>query len=308
MRLNRYALALIATLFSSCATAPRVVAPDSQFADCKFCPEMIKIAAGTYSMGDAIGDGQDNERPPQSVVIDKPFAMSKYPITLKQFRAFADASGYASTAERLPDEGCWGIKDDLNAGWLAKQSWRTNNLKQRENHPVVCVSWDDANAYAQWLSHTTGFHYRLPSEAEWEYAARAGARGKYYFGDDANRVCEHINHADHQMVKAWAADTGVSPCDDGYLTTSPVGSFPANRFGLYDTYGNVWEWVADCDQSHPPATIPTRPADNTPRCRDRTLRGASWASLPLGITNSYRINAKASVRTVDYGFRVLREL
>lgn len=301
-------LLMVLTSVSSCSAVSGGRYSAAEFVDCEYCPEMVKVPAGTYVMGDSTGEGRDNERPARPTSISAPFAISKFPITVEQFQAFVKASGYTTKAERSPEEGCWGVKDDITIGWLPNQNWINNNLKQEENHPVVCVTWNDASEYTQWLAQTTGFSYRLPSEAEWEYAARAGAEGKFYFGDDSGGVCEHINHADDQMVKAWKADTGVSECDDGFLTTSPVGSYPANRFGLYDMFGNVWEWVADCHRPHPSVLGPLQKATHNLSCDGYTLRGASWASRPEGVTTSYRISGEADTRTVDYGFRVVREL
>lgn len=308
-----FRLVVATVLFASntCANASTPQTTSSTFeqnadgkADCEHCPEMIDIPVGSYLRGDAAGDGRDNERPTIVTQISKPFAISKFPVTVSQFRAFVEASGYKTLAERKPEEGCWGVKDDLSIGWLPNQSWHTNTLGQDENHPVVCVTWDDANQYAEWLSTTTGFDYRLPSEAEWEYAARGGKAGKYYFDSDFKNVCEYINHADYQMIKAWKADTGVSECDDGFLTTSPVGHYPANSFGLYDVYGNVWEWVADCYQEQ--LVDVGQQAVTATSCDEHTLRGASWASQPVGVTNSYRISGKTDIRIVDYGFRVAK--
>lgn len=309
MRWHRFLALLIVLAFTlSCSAVGGGRKSPAEFTDCEYCPEMVKVPADTYVMGDSTGEGRDNELPARPTTISAPFAISKFPVTVKQFQAFVKASGYTTKAERNPKEGCWGIRDDVTIGWLPNQNWNNNNLKQEENHPVVCVTWNDASEYVQWLAKTTGFRYRLPSEAEWEYAARAGEEGKYYFGDDSGDVCEHINHADYQMIRAWDADTGVSECDDGFLYTSPVGSYPANRFGLYDMYGNVWEWVADCYLPHPSVVGPVQQSTHDYSCDGYTLRGASWASLPKGVTTSYRISAEVDTRTVDYGFRVVREL
>lgn len=301
------ALALASGPFLSCASVGKDGSGQAEFTDCTSCPEMLSVPAGFYVMGDSTGEGSAHELPPRPVTIEAPFAIGKFPITVEQFQEFVTASGYVTEAERNPDEGCWGVRDDLSVGWLPNRHWNNNPLGQTARHPVVCVSRDDARHYAQWLSRTSGFDYRLPSEAEWEYAARAGATGKYYFNDALGDVCAHINHADLQMIKAWDADTGVSTCDDGFLTTSPVGHFPANAWGLYDVYGNVWEWMEDCYRPHLREVGPGRQAVAGSPCDKHTLRGASWASRPAGITTSYRISSEPQARTVDYGFRVVRE-
>lgn len=305
---NLVGLTLLSTSISACALLEVSGELSAEFTDCESCPEMVKIPTGSYVMGDSIGGGRSNERPLRPISINTPFAISKFPVTIKQFQAFVSATDYVTEAERSPAQGCWGIREDVTIGWLPSQHWNNNRLNQTENHPVVCVSWNDANNYVQWLSVETGFNYRLPSEAEWEYAARAGSEGKYYFGDDEQDVCEYINHADYQMIKSWNADTGVSACDDGFLYTSPVGTYPANNFGLYDVYGNVWEWVADCYQPHLQELRPELPASSESSCDKHTLRGASWAARPEGITTSYRISGEPHGRTVDHGFRVVREL
>ena len=237
--------------------------------------------------------------------INNPIAISKFPITVGNFQHFVDSTKYVTQAERNPEEGCWGVRKNFSIGWLPTENWKKNRLNQDKSHPVVCVSWNDAQAYIKWLTTKTGHTYRLPTEAEWEYSARARSETKYFYGNNDGEVCQYINHADYQMIKAWSADTAVSTCDDGYLTSSPVGQFPANHFGLYDSYGNVWEWVMDC---YNPNLNGISQKSKDEECSVRTLRGASWASQPVGITSSYRNNGKDDERTVDYGFRVAREL
>jgi len=298
----------VALALTSCTHAVNPNNYSAEFTDCNDCPIMMPIPVGQFKMGDLIGDGRDDEKPVQAVSIENPFAISKFPITVGAFQAFVVTTGYVTEAERNSEEGCWGVKQDLSIGWLPTENWKSNRLNQDENHPVVCVSWNDAQAYTKWLATETGFTYRLPTEAEWEYAARGGSKSKYYYGNNAIEVCQYINHADYQMIKAWQADTAVSTCDDGYLTTSPVGQYPANGFGLYDSYGNVWEWVLDC---YKPSLdgIGADPLVRTESgCEEHTLRGASWASQTVGITSSYRNSGRAGVPTVDYGFRVVREL
>jgi len=268
---------------------------------------MMNLPLGNFKMGDLAGDGRDIEKPVQNVLIEKPIAISKFPITVGAFHDFVAATGYVTEAEINSEVGCWGVREDISIGWLPTENWKVNRLNQDENHPVVCVSWNDAQAYTTWLTTETGFTYRLPTEAEWEYAARGGSESKYYYGDNVSDVCNHINHADYQMIKAWNADTAVSTCDDGYLTTSPVGQYPANGFGLYDSYGNVWEWVLDCYEPNLNGIGANPLIRTTEGCKEHTLRGASYASQTVGTTSSYRNSGLADERTIDYGFRVVKE-
>ncbi len=167
-----------------------------------FGPEMVVVPSGRFQMGDIQGDGYDTEKPVHWVNIES-FAIGKYEVTFAEYDKFAQATG----EYKLDDEG-WG----------------------RDNRPVIHVSWHEATAYTKWLSQQTDKQYRLPSEAEWEYAARAGTETKYWWGNDIG-----INKAN--------CDECGSQWDN--KKTAPVGSFDANPFGLYDTVGNVWEWVAD---------------------------------------------------------------
>lgn len=183
--------------------------------DCPDCPEMVAIPAGSFQMGS--NDGDSDEKPVHQVSVNG-FVMSKTEITNRQFRQFRpghDSGNY---------EG-----QSLNG----------------DDQPVVNVSWDDARAYVQWLAGKTGQAYRLPSEAEWEYANRAGTTSKWIWGNDENGSCQDANIAD-QTAKARKSDWTTSNCTDGHFVTAPVGSFRANGFGLYDMTGNVWEWVEDC--------------------------------------------------------------
>ena len=163
-------------------------------------PEMVWIPAGSFRMGDIQGGGYSNEKPVHRVSVGK-FAMGKFEVTFAEYDKFAEATGKSK-----PSDNGWG----------------------RGNRPVINVSWNDATAYAKWLSNQTGKTYRLPIEAEWEYAARAGTETKYWWGND---------------VGSNRANCSNSDCKDSFEYTSPVGSFFANQFGLYDTVGNLWEWT-----------------------------------------------------------------
>ena len=180
--------------------------------------------------------------PRRRVTIANPFAVGKYEVTRREFGAFMRATG------RSMYGGCayWDI-GERKAKRDDARSWRSPGFEQTDLDPVVCVNWDDAKAYVNWLSEKTGKGYRLPSEAEWEYAARGGIRTSRYWGDDVSAQCAHANGADgtlkaHYSNWRWV----VASCRDGFVHTAPVGSFRANGFGLHDMHGNVWEWVVDC--------------------------------------------------------------
>jgi formylglycine-generating enzyme required for sulfatase activity len=172
---------------------------------------------------------------------------------------------------------------------------------------VACTSWNDAVAFAQWLSQKSGQAYRLPSASEWEYAARAGADSRQPWAPDASGACSDANVADQsaaQRFPGWI----TFPCSDGYVNTAPVGSFRANAFGLNDLLGNVFEWVEDC--WHP--NYSGAPTDGSARrdgdCTEHELRGGSWFSSPRFVDASYRNRFETDYRSSAVGFRLVREV
>ena len=225
--------------------------------------EMITIPAGTFRMGSHEGS---DEQPVHAVTIGKPFALGKYEVTFEAYDAFATATGRSE-----PSDSGWG----------------------RGNRPVINVSWDDATAYAAWLSQQTGKKYRLPTEAEWEYAARAGSTTKYPWGDEVG-----LNNAN--------CDGCGSQWDN--KQTAPVGSFVANAFGLHDMHGNVWEWVQDCYHS----SYEGAPVDGAAReqcdSSSRVLRGGSWYDFPARMRSADRLWDSASYTTYYFGFRLAQDL
>ena len=174
-----------------------------------------------------------------------------------------------------------------------------------DNHPAVNISVDDALAYLRWLSKQTTYQYRLPTEAEWEYFARAGVETAFPDGDSPESLCQFANIAD-QATKRRFNGWVVADCDDGYPITAPVGHFKPNRFGLYDTLGNVTEWVADCWYSdYSNAHYDGRARTGDERC-SRVMRGGSWDSDPSTARLSYRESSYR--RNTDRGLRIVREL
>jgi formylglycine-generating enzyme required for sulfatase activity len=200
-----------------------------------------------------------------------------------------------------------------------RTSWRAHSFAQTDDHPVTCVSWQDAKDYAAWLAHRTGKPYRLPSEAEWEYAARGGSASIFHWGTDEARACRYANVADstlqrgNALVRKQVEDAqrdGLGAvrfveCDDGFLYTAPVRRFAPNAFGLYDIIGNVWEYVADYwQEALPESGAAHEPAD----CAFRRVRGGSWDDAPAELRSARRSRVKPDVPRNDAGFRVARDL
>ena len=230
-------------------------------------PAMVVLPPGRFRMGDLDGSGNSNERPVRTVTISHRIAMGKYTVTFEEYDQYVAATN----AEQPADEG-WG----------------------RGSRPVINVNWLEAKAYAAWLSEQTGKRYRLPSEAEWEYAARAGTETAYSWGDEIG-----VNRANgHDSGSEWS-----------HQRTSPVGSFAPNDFGLYDMHGNVWEWGEDYWHRN----YEGAPSDGSAwisggRDRARVVRGGAWYVYPRGLRAAYRDKVGPSIRIVNIGFRLVQDL
>ena len=239
-------------------------------------------------------------------------------MTVGEFRRFVAATNYRTDAEKNVggEAGCFiAYRDgsEWKYGYQAGYSWRNPNFRQGDDHPVVCVSWNDANAYVKWLSRETGQTYQLPTEAEWEYAARAGTTKARYWGDDPDRACVYANVAD-RTAKRTFSDWNTHDCSDGQTYTAPVGSYEANDWGLRDILGNVWEWTCshygkDYDQysaeqlcfvifdffSEKDTSVPLAAA-----------RGGAWNGLPAWVRSADRGGNSLAARSTNLGFRLAR--
>lgn len=290
-----------------CAMA--ALPPGAVFKDCADCPEMVVIPAGRFIMGAApdeearmgLAENFRRRSEPRREVAVKRFAASKFEITRGQYRAFIEATGRKT-------EGCFfwnGTEFELDA----RRDWRNPGFAQSDAHPALCVGWNDADAYTNWLSHKTGKSYRLLTEAEWEYAARAGTTTMRYWGDDDNRVCDYANSADQttQRVTPHGASWGGADCDDRHANTAPVGSFRANAFGLHDMLGNAAEWTQDCWNANYAGAPNDGSAWLSGDCVMRAVRGGAWDDVPAGVRAAYRVGSPVTVRVYARGLRVARD-
>ncbi|WP_309972443.1 formylglycine-generating enzyme family protein [Variovorax guangxiensis] len=262
-------------------------------------------------------DQLDDEGPVHRVRITRSFWMGQHEVTVGQFRRFVEASGYVpeSVADRTGGYG-WNAdydpattkRGDAFEGRDPRYSWRNPGFTQSDDHPVVNVTWNDAQALAAWLSKTEGRRYRLPTEAEWEYACRAGTRSRYSSGEEPRSLLSAANVFDANSARYWPRWQPMAvDGDDGYAFTAPVGSFAPNPWGLYDMHGNAWEWVADWHgdkyYAQSPLDDPQGPVEGEVRVR----RGGSWHTWAFYARAAYRNWNAPDTRYTLVGIRLVRE-
>lgn len=293
------------------------------FQDCPDCLRMIVIRGGTFTMG-----SPENERerlkfegPQRQVKVDS-FAIGETEVTRGQYAIFVK-----ETRRQPPAQGCFkfGFNNTVFSSEVSekdmdpKASWRNPGFEQTDEHPVTCVSWQDAKDYAAWLAHKTSQAYRLPSEAEWEYATRAGSTSIFPWGSDENEACRYANVGGPSLLGAnriirGQVDTALREgqlrlrfvqCDDGSPYTTAVRRHQPNPFGLYDTIGNVWEYIEDCWQESLPES--GRAHEET-SCKSRRARGGSWDDSPPELRSARRSRVKPDIPRNDGGFRLARDL
>jgi len=273
------------------------------FRDCPDCPEMVVIPAGSFVMGSPEGEvGAGDEGPRRSVRVSAPLAVGRFHVTVGEYRSFVSATG-------RPDGGSCFVWTGSQSQDTPGRNWRSPGFAQSDRDPVVCASWEDSQAYAGWLSGRTGRGYRLLTEAQWEYAARAGTQTRWWWGDDEAAQCRHANGGDAATRSGvpGASNWTVASCNDGFAYTSPVGRFLANRFGLHDMGGNGWQWVQDCyGNNYRGAPADASRAVTTGGCSARVLRGGSWGSTPQVLRAAHRYGVAPGIRDLDIGFRLAR--
>lgn len=263
------------------------------FRDCATCPLMRVLPAGKFVQGST---QEPAEQPLHEVTLATSLALATHEVTVGEFQEFAAATNL-QPGPCTVYEGDWRSRDDVH--------WDNIEVASTAGHPVSCVSWDEATAYAQWLSQRTGQSYRLPSAAEWEYAASAGSPAGELLRPA--RACKIANVADEAAARRYPG-WDVLACDDRYVQAAPVASFAANALGLNDMLGNVFEWVQDCWND----TYDGAPADGSPRtdgdCTQHEMRGGSWFTSPDYLRPSYRNRFGREYRSTAVGFRVARDI
>ena len=320
---HRVFLALSALMVGVCGTAMAadLPKPGSTFKDCADCPEMVVIPPGQFVMGSTADEttregtpdrDAANEKPQHQVNISYSFAVMKFEVTRKDFASFVTAT------QREMAEGCkiwdkeanaWGIMD-------ADANWKNPGFAQADNHPVVCVQWADATAYADWISKKSGKKYRLLTDAEFEWILRGTSSGKAnqtvrWWGDDREQACLFANVSD--LTKAAIQKLPPDPattfqCKDGYTYTAPAGSFKANPLGVHDAFGNAWEWVQDCFAESYVGAPANGDAREDGDCSERVIRGGAWHADPWYLHSAKHDWAPPELNTARVGIRIARDL
>ena len=326
--MKRLYFLLITAFITISSVAQTNLKPGQTFRDCLDCPEMVVIPAGSFRMGSPDSEPGRVSNPddgvmegPQRLVNIRQFAAGKFDITKEQWAVFVKETNWVVKG------GCsWAdLPGDTLPPWQLNPSanWNHIGFAQDSSHPVVCISWNDAKDYIDWLSKKTGFTYRLLSEAEWEYAARAGTTTAFPWGSTASH--EYANYGTDSSY------TALKLGRDQWLGTSPVGSFPPNQFGLYDMIGNVMEWVEDCfsnsykdlptDGSAHKTDVVLKTTGNLSfmngknSCDIHMVRGGCYGDIPRMMRSAYRNSGNIPGATVPdisrssgAGFRVAKTL
>lgn len=267
--------------------------------------KLVRIPARgkTFTVGSPAGEkGVIANETQHDVTLTADFFLGVTPVTRGQFAAFVQDTGYQTKPEKDGTGGGW---DDAKKDWVdsGKYSWRNPGYSQTDEHPVVKVGWHDAVAFCRWLSKKDGREYRLPTEAEWEFACRAESRTRFNFGDDGQAIAKYANGADAKFRQATTMPWGVKD-SDGYAFTSPVGAFPKNAFGLQDMHGNAMQWCSDAYADYPASAVidPQGPPAN--ENSDRVLRGGCWRNDPEYGRSASRHGGGPQEGGCTVGFRV----
>lgn len=298
-------LLTLGSVVATTAAAAKGPAIGETFQDCRDdCPPLVVVPPGVFKMGSLDGESDRPEDPIREIHIGYRFAVGRTPVTTGQYARFIKATHYATT------KGCTAIG---GGDYQVQQQGDWTNpgygRPPRDDEPVVCVRWLDAKAYAAWLSKLTHHHYRLLSEEEWEYAARAGTTTRFPWGDDPADSCKHANLYDESAVAALNMPYPPAPCNDGFAKVAPVATYPPNPFGLYDMIGNVWQWTEDCYLYQ----YPDWPVDGTPvevksACPLRSIRGGSWGTRVDRLRPTWRGRDPETRMNILFGFRIARDL
>ena len=284
-------------------TGPRHGAGEQQtvFQDCETCPEMVVLPAGDFMMGSPTGElGRvDVEGLPRRVVIPKRIAIGKFEVTVEQMSIFMTETGMTigGSCRRLVNP------ERPPPTWSAPEaSLEHPGYEITGSHPAVCISWHEAQSYVAWLQRRTGKPYRLPTEAEWEYAARAGADTRYSFGNDESTLCLYARFADLSSQFGWH-----DACRSELVAygAAPVGSLKPNPWGIFDMHGNVWEWVEDCWTPNPLEIPVDGSAFSRPgNCEMGVMRGGSFSSSSLMVRSAIRSPMRTAQHYFNVGLRV----
>lgn len=279
-------------------------APVKTFRDARDAPLMAVVPAGTATLGsteaETTREGRSPalaafEHPQHTVTFAAPFAVGVAHVSVREFAAFVRATGRPMAGCVVLIDGKWSDAP------IAAYSYASPGFRQRGDEPAVCVNWDDASAYAAWLSARTHAHYRLLTEDEWEYAARGGTATARWWGDGSDDICTRANGGDRDFAATMPSDKSANlTCSDGFARTNPSGNFAANPFGLHDMLGNAWQWTADCFAA--PGSAPPDP------CPARSIRGGSWHNSVATLRSATRFSLPPGMRSSSLGFRVMREL
>lgn len=285
--------------------------PGTVIKDCPTCTEMVVIPPGKVVMGSALGEPDRNELPLRPITIGYSFLVATHSVTNAEFGKFIDATGYKPATDCIlfvPE-----ARDFPSGAGYRKvpgSNWKDPGYGRppAPNEPVVCVDWKDAKAYVSWLSKTVGKPYRLLSEAEFEHAANPDAKRPYPWGDDPEQACKLANLYDASAAvpnTPWAA----TKCSDGFKGVAPVGSFPPNKFGLYDIIGNTWQWAEDCHILPRPAEPSNgRPVQAEGECPKRAVKGGSWATTVTRLRPQFRGRDPENQVSGLFGLRIARDL
>lgn len=323
--------ALLVSALLGAALGAEAWAEPQVIRDCDSCPQMVVVPAGSFVMGSTAEERAREkvpkppkvpfdfarfEQPQHEVTFRKPFAIGRYEVSRGEYARFVAETSHPT------GPSCWAWDARSGnfaemAGWLVQQgkSWKDPGFPQTDDHPVVCVDFADAKAFAGWLSKKTGQTYRLPTEAEWEYAARAGTTTTRPWGNDIDASCKFANVADDSLAAVHPrpqnyADFTPFKCDDGIVFTAPVASFVPNAFGVYNMLGNAAEWIDDCFHESYEGAPSDGSAWRDNACRlGVVVRGGSWFSFPWTVRSAHRVRGEnLQTRYGATGFRLVRDI